>query len=366
MSLHIVSMRLRIVVTSFLCAAGTAFVAGPHARAQVPSPAEQPAVDAEVEDALPGEPAPIEAAPGTAPSSPAASGQEMPEKQRKALALLAEGRALAEEFLLVDAIVKYREALTYWEHPIIHYNLALLLNALERTLEAYRSVEHALQADPATLSDDPVQAQQIHAHLLRLRDQLRARLVEVEITSARPKVEVSIGNRTVAPASSEMFLPGTHRLAAREPRHWPLLQAMALDSGATVHLRLASRRAITPWKPWVLTGAGTAVALAGFGIYWHGRNQYDALASQVESQCQPGCPGDMRSAFDNDWRRVRRLQDVGVGTLVTGGTAALLGAGLVLWNQRRELRLIGSEQHPVSIVPVASPEMTGVVGATTF
>jgi hypothetical protein len=357
MSLHIISARLRIVVTSFICAAGTTFVAGPYARAQAPSPAEQPAVDPEVDDT---------AAPGTAPSSTAAPGQGMPEKQRKALALLAEGKALAEEFLLIDAIAKYREALTYWEHPIIHYNLGLLLNALDRTLEAYRSVERALESAPAALSDDPAQAQQIHAHLLRLREQLRARLVEVQITSARPNVEVSLGNRSVAPARSEMFLPGTHRLAARQPRHWPLLHAMALDSGATVHLRLTSRRAITPWKPWALTGTGTAVALAGFGIYWHGRNQHDALAGQVEAKCQPGCSGDMRAAFDGDWRRVRRLQHVGVGTLVTGGTAALLGAGLVIWNQRRELRLIGSEEHPVSILPVASPEMTGVVGATTF
>jgi tetratricopeptide (TPR) repeat protein len=280
---------------------------------------------------------------------------------------MAEGKALAEDFQLTDAIKKYREALRYWDHPLIHYNLSRLLNALERPLEAYWSVERALRADPATLSDDPAQAQQIHAHLLKLRDQLRARLVEIQIASADPDVEVSVGNRAVAtaPVRSELFLPGTHRLAAQAPRHWPLLQTIPLPSGTTVHLRLTSERAFTPWKPWALTSAGTAVALAGFGLYWHGRNQRDGLADQVEAKCQPSCAEDMLSAFDRDWRRARRLQHVGVGTLITGGSAALLGAGLVLWNQRRELRLIGNER-PVSLLPIATPEMTGVVGTTTF
>ena len=323
-------------------------------------------------DALPGAPPSGTASPDMGPSGQAAPdegtpGQLMPENQRKALALLAEGKSLAEEFLLTDAIEKYRKALTYWDHPIIHYNLSLLLNALDRPLEAYRSVELALQPSPDGLADDPEQSQELHAHLLRLRDQLRTRLVTIQITSAEPNVEVSIGSRIIAkaPVRSEMVLPGTHRMAAQAPRHWPLLHAMALNSGDTVHLHLTSQRAFTPWKPWALTGAGSAVALAGFGLYWHGRNQRDTLAGQVEAQCKPSCVEDMLPGFDRDWRRARRLQRVGVGALITGGSATLLGAGLVLWNQRRELRLTGNEQA-VSILPVASPEMTGVVGTTTF
>jgi hypothetical protein len=396
MSLHTVSTHLRmLVVIAIGSTVATSLVAGSHARAQA-RPAVRRAMAKEVHDTRSGKatsdklgasqtagkaassPTVPSAAPsGAAPPDAVPSGQTvpdegkpaqpMPENQSKALALMAEGKALAEEFLLTDAIKKYREALKYWDHPLIHYNLSRLLNALERPLEAYWSVERALRADPATLSDHPAQAQQIHAHLLKLRDQLRARLVEIQIASTGPDVEVSVGNRAVAtaPVKSELFLPGTHRMAAQAPRHWPLLHAMALPSGATVHLRLTSQRAFTPWKPWALTSAGTAVALAGFGLYWHGRNQRDTLAGEVEARCQPSCADGMLAAFDRDWHRARTLQHVGVGTLITGGSAALLGVGLVLWNQRRELRLIGNE-HPVSILPVASPEMTGVVGTATF
>jgi hypothetical protein len=164
----------------------------------------------------------------------------------------------------------------------------------------------------------------------------------------------------------EMFPSGTHRLAAQAPGHWPLLRTMALHPGETLHLSLTSRRAFTPWKPWLLTGAGTAVVMAGFGLYWHGRAEHDALSGRIEALCRPSCPKDRRAEFDDDWQRARTLQRVGIGALITGGSAVLLGAGLVLWNQRRELRLVGIDEHPVSILPVASPEMTGLVGATTF
>jgi hypothetical protein len=371
---HRVAARFRIVVMISLCStASMALVSGPDARAQAPDPAEPPGAAADVDDAVSGAAPAAETEPGEAASGSDASGapapaEELPESHRKALALLAEGNRLAEELLLLDAIDKYREALTYWDHPITHYNLARLLKALDRTLEAYASVERALQPGPAALSDDPAQAQQIHAHLLGFRDQLRARLVEIRISSEGPDVEVSIGNQTVAtaPARPEMFLPGTHRLAAQAPGHRPLLHTMALDPGAAVHLHLSSRRAFTPWKPWALTGAASAVALAGFGLYWHGRTERDALAGRIEAQCRPSCTSDRLAGFDDDWQRVRTLQRAGIGTLITGGSAVLLGAGLVLWNQRRELRLVNIDERPVSILPVASPEMTGLVGATTF
>jgi hypothetical protein len=358
MSLHTISTNLRMMLMIAIGSFAAAFVAGPDARAQPPLSHTYWGVPAEEQDTSSSE----------ATSGAATPDQTMSVKQRTALALMAEAKALAEEFLLNDAIKKYREALEYWDHPIIHYNLSRLLNALERPLEAYQSVERALRPGPVPLSEDPVQAKKIHAHLLRLRDQLRARLVEIQIASAEPEVELSVGNRAVATASvkSELFLPGTHRLAAQAPSHWPLLQAMALPPGATMHLRLRSERAFTPWKPWALTGGGTATALAGLGLYWHGRSQRNDLANEVKTLCAPSCPVEMRDAFDRDWRQVRTLQRVGVGTLITGGSAALLGAGLVLWNQRRELRLIDSDVHPVSVVPVASPEMTGVVGTTTF
>ena len=356
---HAVSSHLRVIaVLAIGSTAATLSIAGPHARAQ-PTRADAHRDAAVVADDVPAEPAPAD----DVPAEPARS-----ENERKALALVLEGNRLAEDLLLTDAIDKYREALTYHDHPIIHYNLARLLRALDRPLEAYDSVERALRPGPAALSDDPAHAQQVHAHLLGLRDELRARLAEVRLSSAEPDAEVSIGNRSVAtrPARPEMVLPGAHRLAAQAPGHRPLLDTMALGPGASVHLHLTSRRAFTPWKPWALTGAAGAVALAGFGLYWHGRAEHEDLAGRIEALCVPSCMKDNLAGFEDDWQRVRTFQRVGVGALITGGSAVLLGAGLVLWNQGRELRLVDADERPIAIMPVASPEMTGLVGATTF
>lgn len=382
---HGVSTRFRIAVMSGLCsAAAMALVTGPDARAQEPDPDAHQDASAAVDDVPPSQATSGEAptagtASDEAPSASDASGApapaaKLPEEHRKALALVAEGNTLAEEFLLADAVKKYREALTYWEHPVIHYNLGRLLNALDRPVEAYWSLELALRLGPAALADDPAQAQQLHARLRALRDEIRARLVEIRITSVDRDVEVSIDDRVVTTARPEMFLPGPHRLAAQAPDRRPLLRTMALDAGATLHMGVTSRRSLAAWKPWALTGTGAAVALAGLGLYWHGRNQRDALAGVVKERCQPMCSVEARAGFDRDWKRARTLQGVGIGTLITGGSATLFGIGLVVWNQARELRLrdidmdidISIDDYPVSILPIVSPDMTGLVGTTTF
>ena len=309
-----------------------------------------------------------ERAPETEIADRAADISRLPEHQRKALALVAEGEALVSEYFLADAIDKYRAAVTHWEHPTIHYNVARLLNALERPLEAYESVERALRLDLTSMSLTPEQIQQIQTPLLELRDQLRGRLVELQLSSAEPSVEVTVGNQVVSTASSRptMLQPGDHRLTAQSSGYWPLLQTVSLEPGTVRHLRLTSQRAITPWKPWALASAGIVVTATGLGLYSYGRAERADLAARIDEACDPGCTKDKRAGFDDDWRFAHRLQRIGIGSVIVGGSAALLGAGLVLWNQRPKLRLSDRDERALSILPVASPEMTGLVGTTTF
>src|SRR5690349_12569407 len=54
-----------------------------------------------------------------------------PERQEAALKHLQEGNGLLKESLFVAAAKVYRQALTEWDHPGIHYNLALALLNLD-------------------------------------------------------------------------------------------------------------------------------------------------------------------------------------------------------------------------------------------
>src|SRR5690349_1908096 len=53
------------------------------------------------------------------------------ERQEAALKHLQEGNGLLKESLFVAAAKVYRQALTEWDHPGIHYNLALALLNLD-------------------------------------------------------------------------------------------------------------------------------------------------------------------------------------------------------------------------------------------
>ena len=75
-------------------------------------------------------------------------------EQKAATDLFREGNALLKESLFVQASAKYREALSHWNHPGIHYNLALALLNLDQPIEVYKHLEEALKYGPAPLDAD--------------------------------------------------------------------------------------------------------------------------------------------------------------------------------------------------------------------
>src|SRR5687768_13823121 len=77
-----------------------------------------------------------------------------PDQQRKALALFNEANGMLRDALFPKAAEKYREALAHWDHPAIHYNLALALVNLDQPVEMHAELEKALVHGPAPLGED--------------------------------------------------------------------------------------------------------------------------------------------------------------------------------------------------------------------
>src|SRR3954454_2214857 len=124
-------MRTSMKGTALLVAA--LVVTGPLARADEPKPSA-PAVSGQAQSELPG---------SKAAERPWVLGVSAVE-QKAALNLFREGNALLKESLFVQAAAKYREALRHWNHPGIHYNLALALLNLDQPVEVYKQLETAL------------------------------------------------------------------------------------------------------------------------------------------------------------------------------------------------------------------------------
>src|SRR5687768_7442231 len=59
------------------------------------------------------------------------------ERQQAAQVAFREGNVQLNNGLFVQAVDKYRSALTHWDHPAIHYNLALALLNLDQPIEVF-------------------------------------------------------------------------------------------------------------------------------------------------------------------------------------------------------------------------------------
>lgn len=334
------------------------------------APAAQP--DDKASDALLGSDSGSAAGPDEKQASrPWAEGVS-PAQRRKALSLRARGKRIAQEFYLTKAVDTYREALRHWNHPIFHYDLCRILDALDRPLEAYESLKQAMRYGPEPLGEDAATRKKRYERLLELGANLEARLVKIAIVSPASNLDISIDNRILNPGedNTTVFLPGTHRVAAQKPGHRTLVETLDLPPGTSARFAVVPRQPVAWWKSWVVLGTGSAVALTGAGLFWYGSSERDALAKRIQDICEPGCRNpqekDDIGRFRSDWQRVRWEQRIGLGASIVGGGVALAGAGLMLWNRQRNFQLRRVDDAPLAIVPAVSGDMTGVVGTLSF
>jgi tetratricopeptide (TPR) repeat protein len=293
-----------------------------------------------------------------------------PEARKKAVALRNQGKALAYEFQLTSAVRKYLEALEHWNHPAFHYDLCRMLKALDRPVEAYESVKQALRHGPGPLANDEATRQKRYEEMLALRVELERRLVILEIKSHASDTDVSVDNHIVTPGAdgAKVLVPGVHRMAAQGPGHRPLIASLDLAPGTNATIHLVGKQPVATWKPWVTVWVGAGVTMAGASLYWHARNSHDALERIASARCAQGCGRGKPEAaeLEDDWRRVRWHNRIGLGGLIVGGTVLLTGSGLVLWNLQRDFEVIAVEDKPLSITPVVSPALTGVTATLEF
>jgi len=103
------------------------------------------------------------------------------EEQDTALKLFQEGTALLKDAFFTKAVEKYREALSHWNHPAIHFNLAKALMNLDQPVEAFKSLDESMKFGGAPLDED--QIDQVKRYMKLLYD---AELSELVIDAKEP------------------------------------------------------------------------------------------------------------------------------------------------------------------------------------
>lgn len=336
----------RSAVTLVLCA--TLLCAASVARAQpsppenAPAPSARTAPPGSAPAAKPGTPSvPVESVDnnqtlGTGNDRPWANGVTL-EAQALALKLFREGNSSLNDGVFRTAAKLYRDALAHWDHPAIHYNLALALMNLDQPIEVYQSLNKALKYNPkdglAPLDSDKYDRAKNYMLLAQKQ------VAYVDITCDKPGAKVAVDGNVVfiGPGRYQGLVRiGKHSFVAEKEGYVTSVEAPYIGPGETMRFALTlysakeltryRRRWSRTWFPWSVAGGGGALAIAAGVLYASGRSDVRDFDARI-TRCGPtGCPitaelTDMRDRASS--KQTLAWVGVGVGT-------ATIAAGVLL------------------------------------
>ncbi|QRN98803.1 hypothetical protein JRI60_07165 [Archangium violaceum] len=347
-----------------------------------PDAVEPPAAEPPIAE-LPAAEPPVAAQPSTldAPTADTAAEplRERPwakgvpkEKQDSALELFREGNTLLKESVFVPAADKYRKALALWDHPAIHYNLALVLMNLDQPIEVHEHLVAALRYGP-----DPLEKEKFE-YARNYKTLIEKQLARVDITCETPGATVTMDGQTLFTGPGRyagLVRPGAHSIVATLQGYATTDQSRTLLPGETTTLDMKMlkadeliryRRRWAAPMPWLVMGAGVAAAAGSAWVHLQARDNIDAFSAGI-TECG-GCKPtpDLASTLS----RGNLLQNAAIGGYAVGGAALITGAVLVYLNQPQPYRIDDPsqpvEKEKVSVTPLLGGGSGGVLATFRF
>jgi hypothetical protein len=277
------------------------------------------------------------------------------ETQKAANALFRDGNGLLKDSLFVQASKKYREALAVWDHPAIHYNLALALLNLDQPLEVYSQLEEALKYGAAPLDTDKFD------HAMRYKTLIEKQLARVEISCTQQGATVTMDGKEilVAPGKYEGIVrAGQHAILATKAGFESVSKSQELPGGQKTRIDLVLytneeltlyKRRWDTWKPWAVVAAGIVVAAVGGILQFEAYEKYRGFDAGVQ-----GCGGcvpdtalaEKRTAGD-------QFQAGAIAAYSVGGAIVATGIILVGLNRAQPYRI--NREHPKEPSATVSP-----------
>ncbi len=303
-----------------------------------------------------------------------------PDAQKKALELFREGNQQLNDGFLQDAATTYTEALKFWDHPAISYNLALALNKLDKPVETYEQLEKSMRFGVAPLEKDKFdRASDLFISVGR-------QIAEIEISCQKAGAKISVDGKEVFTA------PGAYKARVRAGKHTFVaekegysVQAMApyIGPGEPYRLDLKlytaeeltryDRRWERAWAPWVVVGAGVVVAGVGGLLQLSAQSSYDEFDQRIE-QCNMSGSGcsitpeleDIRDSGDTKKTMSYVAFGVGAATVAAGLTLAYLNRSTPYQIRADQYEAEQRATGRVTFAPIVSPDVVGAVASGRF
>jgi tetratricopeptide (TPR) repeat protein len=296
-----------------------------------------------------------------------------PEQQKAAQGYFLQGNTLLREALFVQAAEKYRQALAEWNHPGIHYNLALALLNLDQPVEIHEHLEAALKYGPAPLDAEK------YEHAKSYLTLVEKQLAPLDVSCDVPDAKVTLDGQLLFEAPGKyraLVRPGSHTVVATKPGFVPTERTKIMLPGQATTFRLqvyteneliGYRHRWPVWQPIALTAAG-AVFLAGGGILTvQSKNSFNSYDERLRTmpECRTGCvPDESVTSLKTRGETLQKLSFVSYGV---GGAALAVGVVLLLLNRSTPYRIEPAEgKQSASVVPFLGPREAGIVGTARF
>lgn len=292
------------------------------------------------------------------------------ERQQAALALLLEGNALFWDSSFMQAAEKYRMALREWDHPMIHYNLALALSNLDKPVEVHRELLASLRYGGEPLEEE------IQRDARRRLQISAAQIAQLSLLCDEPGAIVAVDGKQafVGPGRrTELLVPGRHRVLVTKVGLMPRTYDLELPAGTrqVLQTRIYSERQLVEvhrpmpfWVPVTTAAAGTIVLITGAALNARSNALIHHLQSEIDraEECRHGCPDASDVRRDSD-----RLKTASTVAYVVGATTLTGGAIGIWFNRARERRYTPEERdRQTKLAPLLGAGMWGVTAYGKF
>jgi hypothetical protein len=302
------------------------------------------------------------------------------DQKTAALRAFHEGNVQLNDGLFVKAVEQYRIALKQWDHPAVHYNLALALLNLDQPIEVYDSLQKAIQFGPAPLEKEKYE----HAKEYMLL--VEKQLANIDVSCAKPGAKVSIDGKEVftAPGSFKGRVRiGKHTFVAEKPGYATGLDAPFIGPNETfrIELKLYTADELTrykrkwdkTWVPYTVIGTGVVVGLIAGALELSAKSSYkdfDTAVARCSSDtgsnggCDVTSPNIASLRDSGDAKRTMGYVGYGVA-----GAAIVTGAVLVYLNRSQAYQISSDDyrreqlhkETPVTVTPIVAPDMAGAM-----
>jgi len=298
-----------------------------------------------------------------------------PVKQEAARALFEEGNSLLKDSVLRTAAQKYQEALMLWDHPGIHFNLALTLVSAENPVEAYEHFKKAIEFGAAPIEQERLERAKSYLSLLEQQ------IATVKISCDEPGAIVRVNGARLftAPGKVELKVKiGDNLFSATKPGFERTDISRMLKPKDVLELPLklyhsedlvVYKRKFAAWVPWVFMASGAAVVGGGVALNVASQNSYQKFDQNIANggcvpgtvQCDPVVGEDgLKSKADT----LRTLSFVSYGV---GGALIASSVVLLVVNRPVEERTTPEQlNRGVAFLPWAGPNGLGLAANGRF